>query len=605
MHVEIVNFEKIYIVDSKCLFDGIENQVVIENDLILTFDLALVKYIEELGGSALYLDHLRDAQYMHQENHNIYKFFESWHKDKNGLDLFNYFGCDFGISFRLEYWSDFTYLCRLLINLSIFRDTNANVYLLTEDEALVKAMDVLAIDYERFENRDILLSDTESYFFPITKWMDSKVRPSGKMKLLYKIRSLLNNSHYYFFKANDVFFRESNKKRVFIQEYHPTRGIINSFKDSGDITPVLANVSNLKDFDRLKKIRLIPKRFFSKSFQLESQKIKQFYLENKSQKLVLNDGLDITEIVYEVIEDRIFSCLENYVEQLDSYLNYLQRNRIDLNVIIANLGRDATLFDCASRSHGVPSYLIINGLMGPDYSDESKLANYINSYSASIKKYYFDNESYVYALGDPRMDCYHSEHKTITRHEPTIVIGTSGFNTVDLNSYVAVEFDFMFDILTAITKADNYKEVVIKTRPNGYKKQYDSFVKDYFPELRCRIEDTIPMKTVIMQADLYISIYSQTLFEASAVGVPSIYYRKDNEVMSPPFDGKSELVTVNSIDALITALVDFQKGHERFDEFLRPAVMEKYVGPLDGKNLERNVEFIRDILRGGNFEKFD
>ena len=84
MHVDIVNFETIYIVDSKCLFDGIENQVVIENDLILTFDLALVKYIEKLGGSALYLDHLRDAKYMHQENHNIYKFFENCIKIKMG-----------------------------------------------------------------------------------------------------------------------------------------------------------------------------------------------------------------------------------------------------------------------------------------------------------------------------------------------------------------------------------------------------------------------------------------------------------------------------------------------------------------------------------------
>ncbi|EOX4283948.1 hypothetical protein ACPF4P_003235 [Vibrio cholerae] len=602
MHADIVNFEKIYIVDSKSLFNGIENQIVVEKDLVLTFDLALVKHIEWIGGSAFYIDHLRDADYMHQENHNIYDFFENWHKDKNGNDLFNYFGCDFGISFRLEYWNDFTYLCRLLINLSILRDTKLHIYLLSEDEALVKAMDVLAINYERFDNRDTHLSDTESYFFPISKWMNSKIRPSGKVKLLYKIRSLLNNAHYHLFKVYDGFLRNSDKKQVFIQEYHPTRGIINSFKDSNDVTPVLANVTNLNDVDRLKKVRLIPKRFFSKSFKLEADRIKQFYLESKSQKLVLNNGIDITEIAYEVIEDRVFSCLENYVEQLDFYLNYIKRNRIDLNVIIANLGRDATLLDCASRSHGVPSYLIINGLMGPDYSDESKLANYINSYSESIKRYYFDNKSYVYALGDPRMDDYHGEHKTITRDEPTIVIGTSGFNTVDLNSYVAVEFDFMFDVLTAITKADNYKEVVIKTRPNGYKKQYESFVKEYFPELRCRIEDTIPMKTVIMQADIYISIYSQTLFEASTVGVPSIYYRKDNEIMSPPFDGLSELVTVSCIDDLTVALYDFQQGDKRFDEFLRPAVMEKYVGPLDGQNLERNIEFIRKILRGGPFE---
>lgn len=605
MHKDIANFDKIYIVDSKLLFDGIKNLVSIEKDLVLTFDLALVKFIEGLGGTAFYLDHLCDSHYMHQENHNIYNFFENWHKDKNGNDLFSYLGCDFGISFRLEYWSDFTYLCRLLVNLSFLRGITSKVSLLSEDEVLVKAMNALSIDYERFDSRDAILSEAESYFFPIAKWMDSKVRPSGKRKLLYRIRRLLNNGHYYLFKFHDYFFGKSSKKRVFIQEYHPTRAIINSFKDADDVAPVLANVTNLKDFDRLRKIRLIPNRLFSKSFKLESKKIKQFYLENKAQRLVLNNGFDITEIAYDVIESRVFSCLEDYVDQLDFYLNYIQRNRIDLNVIIANIGKDVTLFDCAGRLHGVPSYLIINGLMGPDYSVESKLATYINSYSESIKKYYFNNENRVVTLGDPRMDVYHSEHKKISRNEPIIVIGTSGFNSVDLNSYVAVEFDFMFDVLTAITKADNHKEVVIKTRPNGYKKQYESFVKDYFPQLRCRIEDTIPMKTVIMQADLYISIYSQTLFEASSVGVPSIYYRKDNEIMSPPFDGKSELVTVNSIDDLTIALHDFQQAHERFEKFLCPAVMGKYIGPLDGRNLERNINFIRKILRGSQFETLD
>ncbi|MDN3684007.1 hypothetical protein QW180_08755 [Vibrio sinaloensis] len=62
------------------------------------------------------------------------------------------------------------------------------------------------------------------------------------------------------------------------------------------------------------------------------------------------------------------------------------------------------------------------------------------------------------------MDGYHDDHKKITVDEPTIVIGTSGFNSVDLNSYVAVEFDFMFDVLTAIISADNYKEVIIKNK---------------------------------------------------------------------------------------------------------------------------------------------
>ena len=44
------------------------------------------------------------------------------------------------------------------------------------------------------------------------------------------------------------------------------------------------------------------------------------------------------------------------------------------------------------------------------------------------------------------------------------------------------------------------------------------------------------------------------------------------------------------------ALNDFQKGSDRFDPFLDRGVMEKYVGPLDGGNLERNLSFINTLI---------
>jgi hypothetical protein len=69
--------------------------------------------------------------------------------------------------------------------------------------------------------------------------------------------------------------------------------------------------------------------------------------------------------------------------------------------------------------------------------------------------------------------------------------------------------------------------------------------------------------------------------------------------MYPPFDGYCEFVTVDTVDDLVKAFHDFQSGDKRFDAFLDKAVMEKYVGPLDGKNLERNVSFIYDLLAKG------
>jgi hypothetical protein len=62
--------------------------------------------------------------------------------------------------------------------------------------------------------------------------------------------------------------------------------------------------------------------------------------------------------------------------------------------------------------------------------------------------------------------------------------------------------------------------------------------------------------------------------------------------MDPPFDGKSELVTTNDCSELLEALLDFVKDNDRFNAFMEKAIMEKYVGPLDGKNIKRNFDFI-------------
>jgi hypothetical protein len=263
----------------------------------------------------------------------------------------------------------------------------------------------------------------------------------------------------------------------------------------------------------------------------------------------------------------------------------------------------STLFDMVCKEKNIPSYLIINGLLGPEYSDESKHATYINAYSESIKKYYFRGINNVVTLGDPRMDMYAFESKLIDRITPTISIGASGFNSVELNSYVAVEFDFLYDVLSALTVLKSQKNnfnIIIKVRGNGYKNQYDAFVKQYFSDLNIKIEDTIDMKTVLLKTDFYISIYSQTLFEASCLGIPVVYYKKDTEIMNPPFDNNSELVTVTNMKELVQSYYDFKNKNKCFDLFLNKNVMEKYIGFLDGKNLERNLDFIYELLEDKN-----
>jgi len=210
----------------------------------------------------------------------------------------------------------------------------------------------------------------------------------------------------------------------------------------------------------------------------------------------------------------------------------------------------------------------------------------------------------IVCLGDPRMDAYvqkAAHRRVINRDEPTVTIGASGHNNTDLNSYLAVEFEFLHDVLQAlriVKERGVHFRIVIKVRANGYRGQYEEFVQEYFPELVDEILDNAPMGEILERTDFLISIYSQTLFEASCLGIPCLYYKKDTEIiMDPPFDGHSELVTVGSIGELVDAIADFRSGHQRYDTFLQRTVMEKYIGPLDGGNLERNLHFIYDLLK--------
>ena len=62
--------------------------------------------------------------------------------------------------------------------------------------------------------------------------------------------------------------------------------------------------------------------------------------------------------------------------------------------------------------------------------------------------------------------------------------------------------------------------------------------------------------------------------------------------MFRPYDTRSELVTAMEPETLEHRIHDFYEGSAIFDAFLDKKVLEKYIGPLDGKNLERNIEFI-------------
>jgi hypothetical protein len=367
------------------------------------------------------------------------------------------------------------------------------------------------------------------------------------------------------------------------------------------IKVITASLSKSKNWRSYLAQRLIPIRGNLNNYKKESELILKYYYQNKTASLTLADGTDITLGAYKIIEDKITPIVPKALQILNSVVRYVERNSIYLEIMVANLGLTQTIVDCVLKKKQIPSYLVINGMLSSGFLDEGKYANYINCYSKSIKKYYYKDVENVFCLGDPRMDNYanKSQKKTINRLIPTITIGTSGFNNLDLTSYVAVEFEFLYDILHSFQQLKTSGErfnLIIKVRPNGFLDQYKNFVKEYFPDLVNQLIQDIPIRQILRKTDLYISIYSQTLFEASCLGIPVIYYKKDREFLDPPFDKKSELVTIESVDGLKDAYYDFKNNSNRYNDFLNKKIMEKYIGKLDGKNLERNLAFVTKLI---------
>jgi len=593
----MTEYRFIFIVDSIKWWDWIGENIDAKRDLVLTFDFALKVLLESKGVTVHYVDRLVESQTMHENNFIVYDFFKKWHYDSNGKDIFLYKNIPFGFSLRLEIWNDLTEFVRLYLCLSSLKSINhKNLYVATQSPYIVPALNKLNLNFTLLEKQ---LAEKESFYFPISKWMDEQIRPSGLRRVK---RLVLEKLVYLYSKTSAIYDRYFSKyeNNIFIQEYHPTRALVTKLKQNKKNKIILGQIARRNNiFEYLDEHHIPIYGSIEEYEKIAHEMIGNLFL-HKANTLRLSDGSDITQEIFDIIGKRLKPRLSTTLRTLDCAIEYIENNTIDLVVLIANMGHLATLVDCVCKTKHIPSHLIINGLMAAPYLDEAKYANTINAYSQSIKDNYFKGMENIVILGDPRMDIYAScKHKIINRKNPTVTIGTSGFNNANLSSYLAVEFEFINDILLAFKHInDSGINIIIKVRPNGYKHQYAAFVNSYYPTLSVTIEDRVSMIDVLHKSDLYISIYSQTLFEASCLGIPVIYYKKDDEVLYPPFDGKSELVTLSTVNDLVKAYDDFKVSHARYDSFLDQKIMEKYIGFLDGNNLERNMNYVYELLKG-------
>ena len=506
-------YGKIFVLESRAWWSSCRDRFDPSTDLVLTYDFGLRKEVEALGGIALFIDHLVDPECMQRNNFLVYEFFRNWHLDAEGRDIFVSRGVAFGFSFRLEIWNDLIFLARTRLCVEKVVQMGCNALLVGTHLALIESfLNELNVPFEAV--RCGAASANTDYFFPIHRWMDEKVR---SRKLRHKLKPLVavivESVRRWAMRLSPS---KEGKLGIFVQEYYPSRRIIDRLQRDTRLRVILAQYSWAPGLAKLFREYPIPVWRRLRNYRVEAEELLGRFRATRQSRLILTDGIDITTRIVEVIERRVAAVMSATLRTLDYAIRYFDRYPIRLEVMIANMGRTNTLVDCICKHRGIRSYMIVNGILVHQYLDEAKYADTINAYSTSMKDNYFHPMTNVVCLGDPRMDDYAlSELRSINRVTPTVTIGASGHNITNLDSYVAVEFDFLHDVLRALRIVKDRGlalRIIIKVRSNGYKQQYEAFAKEYFPGLVDEILHTVPMRNVLERTDFYISIHIPRLF---------------------------------------------------------------------------------------------
>lgn len=584
------NFSRVFIVEDRNHWNSCKHLFNVETDLVLVIDLGLRKMLEKEKVEVFYLDNILDRNYLEERNYELHHFLNKWYLDKDGKDIIIYKGVSVGSAYLLNILNDVTYNFHFFIYLSAIKVISyKEIICAVTDEVITKWVKIL-LPASTFI-QEVVENEKPTYYFPISAWMEEKMQTDTFAK---RLRRWGVGLFEYIGRVRETLMR-NNAPAIYLQNYHPTFPIIDELKKNRAVKLIMANYSS--PVNAVKERRVFYRNGIIPAEVIEDSLADFMKRSGYDWKI---DGFDIGSSLLELIIPKLSKLLQTAFSRIEDIENYFSAQDVKLMVPVTELWLENNLIINYCRLKGIPVYMIINGLLVNNFSYDGRKVDWVNSYSEAIKEDYFGGMTNAICLGDPRMDHYsHHQPKIINRENPVIIIGAGGYNLIDMNSYLAYEFDFLYDLLEVLSELgqEGYKyNVVLKVRENGYLSQYNRFLEEYFPGMGVQVEQQKPFKSVIVEADFYLSFYSQTLFEASILGIPALYYKKDQHIINRPFDGKSELVTAFDKASLKEKIIAFYKEDPVYADFLKKSVLEKYVGKLDGKNLARNLEFINSFL---------
>ena len=344
------SYRHVFLVQNRDYWDSCPYQYDQKLDLVLSYDFGVVMEVSSRGGNVSYIDHIVESDLMEYYNHETYRFFKKWHCNSEDKDLFYYNDIEFGKSLRIEIWNDITYLVRIFLNLLKLKKLDfKKIYAGIEDKSTLDLLEFLDIKIEAWGIEGT--PGYQEYYFPVFRWMNEKIHPSGLKPLIKLIFSKIIDS---LFRIADTLNNSSREKiNIFIQPYYPTDNIIEQLKRDRRFRVVL-EAYNLKK--SIVKERRLPtkKMWIAKRYRRLAEDI---ICEFKKQKVTewKIEGLNIDEALYKVIFRRISSSLPQYLQTIDCIHKFFSKRKLRLMITTTNIGMTNCLLQDYCRKRNIPS----------------------------------------------------------------------------------------------------------------------------------------------------------------------------------------------------------------------------------------------------------
>jgi hypothetical protein len=306
--------------------------------------------------------------------------------------------------------------------------------------------------------------------------------------------------------------------------------------------------------------------------------------------------------LWPLIGPRLIDVVERYAAFVsaagDQYVQELRRQRPAAVLVPFDTPPEARLLVRSAQRSGIPTFVVNDGFKGDDFTREGMTADVALAWSRAIRDRYFlrRRDGTAIVTGNPKADLRLRSDHVPRRGPPRVLIGSFTFSPVDLNCRRSDSERFLADVLEGIRRARRPPhDVVVKLHPADAAGHYREILEIQSP-FPVDVVSTGDVSAMLDRFDVYITTYSTSLIEAVALGVPVIYYRVNPQRLHPPFSRDPFLArcTASSPDQVATLLDGPTPAFETHDD--RDAWVEQYLGPSDGRSVDRIVAAIREKL---------